>query len=489
MPPFTFNRMSQPLCSLPLPPSLPQIASLLLTPLIQQMIMQQYANPVAILPFTPNCSISQPIIPGFPQVPQSYIPSTLMPANVPILPSNASSFLFSFNATSSSPQYSNSGYPSTCRACIPQPPPLNIPVIDHFWTQHCSACHHIPADATKPNIRPTNGRSTPLLRHPTIVENAYNPPIRKQKKQYPHTSASVRMRPWSHEMPPLPHGAVIISDQYISRKDSSKTYNFSRKYPVQHPPISNYASRSLSSPTNTTNTNNWSKITLGTKSQKKYEDDKSQSRSKSISRTPLSHSGVSNANQLSSSASSSSSSCSLCIALTANEHKKIDINPDNNKTNLVRKEFTATAHNINLRYNYQIPDLHSVYHNNPYFKSSDTDSTSLSNSDSLPNIFTTKEYKHGRPSSPIYFRSIIEEEEDDTKSKPTLTTTSFQSQQPVTTTIIIRKLSASSSSIISSVSSNQSFDTKEKDADLISMISTITTDQEDESDSIISETF
>jgi hypothetical protein len=465
MPPFTFNRMSQPLCSLPLPPSLPQIASLLLTPLIQQMIMQQYANPVAILPFTPNCSISQPIIPGFPQVPQSYIPSTLMPANVPILPSNASSFLFSFNATSSSPQYSNSGYPSTCRACIPQPPPLNIPVIDHFWTQHCSACHHIPADATKPNIRPTNGRSTPLLRHPTIVENAYNPPIRKQKKQYPHTSASVRMRPWSHEMPPLPHGAVIISDQYISRKDSSKTYNFSRKYPVQHPHISNYASRSLSS-------------CLGTKSQKKYEDDKSQSRSKSISRTPLS-----------SSASSSSSSCSLCIALTANEHQKIDINPDNSKTNPVRKEFTATAHNINLRYNYQTPDLHSVYHNNPYLKSSDTDSTSLSKSDSLPNIFTTKEYKHGRLSSPIYFRSIIEEEEDDKKSKPTLTTTSFQSQQPVTTKIIIRKLSASSSSISSSVSSNQSFDTKENDADSISMISTITTDQEDESDSIISENF
>ncbi len=179
----------------------------------------------------------------------------------------------------------------------------------------------------------------------------------------------------------------------------------------------------------------------------------------------------------------------MCIALTANEHKKIDINPDNNKTNLVRKEFTATAHNINLRYNYQIPDLHSVYHNNPYFKSSDTDSTSLSNSDSLPNIFTTKKYKHGRPPSPIYFRSIIEEEEDDKKSKPTLITTSFQSQQPVATTIIIRKLSASSSSIISSVSSNQSFDTKEKDADSISMTSTITTDQEGESDSIISETF
>jgi len=491
MPPFTFNRMSQPLCSLPLPPPLPQIASLPLTPFVQQMVMQQYANPVAVLPFTPNCSIPQPIISGFPQVPQSYIPSTLMQPNAPILLPNASPFLFSFNATSSGPQYSNSGYPSTCRACVPQPPPLNVPVANHFWTQHCSACHHIPADATTPNIRPTNGRSTPLLRQPTIVQNAYDPPIGQQQQQYPHINASFKMRPWSHKMPPLPHGAVIISDQYVSRKHSSKAYHFSRKYPVNHPHISNSVSRSVSLSTNTNNTNNENKTSSETKSQKNYEDDKSQSKTQSTSITPISHSGVSNAHQLSSSSlsSSSSSSCSLCIALAANKHQNFDTNPRNSKRNLARKELTAAAYNINLRYNYQTPDLPSVYHNNPYLNSSSTDSTLPSNSDSSPNMFTTKEYKHGKPPLPIYLRSIIEEEEDDQKSKRTLTTTSFQSQKPVTRTIIIRKLSASSLTTVSSLSRNQSFDTTEKDADSISMISIITTDRANESDSIISETF
>ena len=69
MPPFFFNQMSQPLCSLPLPPPLPQPASLCLENNIQQLLMQRYANPVAVFPLDPNWQIPQPSIPPYQPAP------------------------------------------------------------------------------------------------------------------------------------------------------------------------------------------------------------------------------------------------------------------------------------------------------------------------------------------------------------------------------------------------------------------------------------
>ncbi|CAF4397307.1 unnamed protein product, partial [Adineta steineri] len=66
VPPFLFNHISQPLCSLPLPPPLPQISSLPLTPAVQQRVMQQYSNPVATFPFTPNWQPPQSFAPTYP---------------------------------------------------------------------------------------------------------------------------------------------------------------------------------------------------------------------------------------------------------------------------------------------------------------------------------------------------------------------------------------------------------------------------------------
>jgi hypothetical protein len=507
MPPFTYNRMSQPLCSLPLPPPLlPQIGSLSLTPIVQQMVIQQYANPIAVLPFTPNFQMSQPMISGYPQIPQQqlmvppltlpspqsipqpYGPAPLIPANMPVYSPNAPLFPFSCDTTSAGLQYPNSGYPSTCRACVPPPPPLNIPVADHRWTQHCSACYHVPADASSPNIRPTNGRSTPLLRHPIVLQNSYNPPM--QQPQYPHVNPSIAMRPWLHSIPPLPQGAVIISDEYISRENLGTTYNFSKKYAVQHPHVYTFTSRSKSLSTDTTN-----QIKPETKSQRKYEDDKSQSRNKSTSLTQLSHSHVSHVSNVSNihrstiHSSSSSSSCSSCDALPSKEKQKSDRSSNSTKNNLARKQLSVAARNINLRYNYQIPDLPSVYHNNRYLKSSDTEESTFSNSSSSSSPFINKELKNGRPPSPVYLHVIREEEEDQKSIRTLLSTTSFQSsQKPVTKTIIIRTFTRGSPSTVSTISFNPSLNTLDDDFDSISMTNTIKTNRTDEQSTETSET-
>ncbi|UJR23643.1 hypothetical protein I4U23_026628 [Adineta vaga] len=199
MPPFSFNRMSQPLCSLPLPPPLPQISSLPLTPGIQQMVMQKYSNPVAVLPFTSNY-----------QSGQSFAPNYSFP---PVVPP------------------SNSSYPSTCRACVPAPPPLNIPVTSHCWIQHCSACHHIPGDASNPNVRPDNhGRMTPLLRQPTVAQHVQD--ANNDYQHYPHVNTYSADGSRSNNLPPLPPGAVIISDEFVNRIDSSRESWYSKNtYP------------------------------------------------------------------------------------------------------------------------------------------------------------------------------------------------------------------------------------------------------------------
>lgn len=492
MPPFLFNRISQPFCALPLPPSLPQINLLPLTPFVQQMVIQQYANPVAVLSYTPNWQMTHPMISSYPQVtqqpqqsiapisalatppyiPQSYIPPTLLPSNMPMLTSNAASVPFSSDAIPSQAPYSNSGYPSTCRACIPAPPSLNIPVTGHYWVQHCSACHHVPADATNPNIRSNNGRFTPLLLHPTVKENVYNPPI--QQQQYPYINTSVATRPWLYEMPPLPPGAVVISDEYVTGNNIGNASHFSQNFTIQPPRVFNSASRSMILSNKTKSER---------KGRKKHKDDKSQSETKSRSLTPSSFSVTPIIRRI----SSSSSSCSLCRTARAKKQAELDVTSHNDKENPTRSQSAAiVARNINLRYNYQPPDLYSVYNNNSDLKTSDTDSLSISNPIASPKYLHVNVHYHDVLISPVSFHSI---EKEDEKSNPTSSPIPSQVERPVTKIIIIRQFRTSSPSTISTISSNRSFRVLDKDFDSISTTSTIKADSMKESTDDISETF
>ncbi|CAF0880228.1 unnamed protein product [Adineta ricciae] len=252
IPPFLFNRISQPQCSLPLPPPLPQLSSLPLSPAVQQMVMQQYSNPVAILPFASNYFTA----PAAPQQPLSIMPTpalptpqyALQPSTVPVPPpssipmplSNPAAPYAYANPDVSASQPTSSYYPSTCRACVPAPPPLTVPVTGHCWVQHCSACHHVPTDVSNPNERPHNhGRMTPLLRQPTVEQYIYderNQQYSHQQQQspqqhYPHINNSqARQNSWSNNLPPLPPGAVIISDEYITEDQPYGTYSSSNPY-------------------------------------------------------------------------------------------------------------------------------------------------------------------------------------------------------------------------------------------------------------------
>ncbi|CAF1340653.1 unnamed protein product [Adineta steineri] len=230
VPPFLFNHIAQPLCSLPLPPPLPQISSLPLTPAVQQRVIQQYSNPVATFPFTPNWQLPQSFAstcpPLLPQPSMMPMPSfqapqyASQPNSIPMLSSNTSPLLPYSNPVSSVPQLPNNNYSNICRACVP-PPPLNVTVTDHSKFQKCSTCHHIPTDGSNPNVQLSNDRSTQLLHHPAIQQH------------YPRTNTYMTKSTWPHKLPPLPPGAVIISDEYIKKRDTSyDSYFYSkRKYP------------------------------------------------------------------------------------------------------------------------------------------------------------------------------------------------------------------------------------------------------------------
>ncbi len=535
MPPFLFNRISQPFCSLPLPPPLPQIGSLPLTPFVQQMVMQQYANPVAVLPFTQNWQMSQAMMPMYPSIPQQQpqpvmpistfqtppsmpqpsIPLTLPPANMPLFPPNAASFPFSSDALSSAVQTSTGGYPSTCRACIPAPPLLNVPVTGHCWVQHCSACHHVPADTSSPNTRPTDGRSTPLLRHSVVMQNAYNPIVPDhQQQQYPHINTSMTMRPWLHEMPPLPPGGVIVSDEYLTPNHPAQTYHFSQNYAPQQPRVFHSLPRSITISTINSRQKKMKKKKSSRKRHKKYADDASQSNSTFNSSASLSYANTSNTRR-----SSTSSSCSLCNESLTNEPEKSDITPQNSQSNLAHQNSSAAAHPIQVRYNYQPPDLASVYNKNLYLKSSDTDSTSLSEASASSNRLTTKQSdlnttkqsdlnttkqsdlnttkqsdlnttkQSDLNTTKQSDLNTTKQEAEDKRSIHTLSSTSLQAERPVKRIIIIRQFMTSSPSTISTVSSNLSFNVIDKDFDSVSTTSTIKANEVDEKSAIITESF
>ena len=114
MPPFLYNRISQPFCSFALPPPLPQIGSLPLTPAVQQMVMQRYSNPVAVLPFAPSWQMPMMMMPNYPQYAQQqqqYM--TSMPA-LPALPAPPQPYI---------PPPPQAYIPSSAPVAVPSLPP------------------------------------------------------------------------------------------------------------------------------------------------------------------------------------------------------------------------------------------------------------------------------------------------------------------------------------------------------------------------------
>ena len=508
MPPFLFNRMQQPLCSFALPPPLPQLGSLPLTAGIQEMVMQRYQNPVAVFPFSSNWQMPQPMISSFSQVPQqqqqslmpfsnfqpisaapqSYLPaapqfyapppplpipsapqysqpymppSYAMPSNqpVPYLPQPPM-----FPGSAAFPpalDYSSNSYAAICRACPPAPPSLGIPVQGHCWVQHCSACHHVPTPMAQPNVRPNGGRVTPLLRYPSVPQ--YVPDQTMYPQSDPHANAPVMMRPWLRKTPPLPPGAVIVSDHYVSRtpphqrhqrppksypRQSSRrqrSYTVTTASPVQTSNVPDRNTR-IKSPVNQNQNNN--------NTAKRYEEP---ARSKSVSSTM----------SLSSSASAKSA-----------DYNKTTIYHSDPKEKVIPKQLAGEARSVNLKYNYQAQDLPSVYLINRYIKSS-SEGSSLA--PDLPESPVFSEKSHPNAPSPIDSNGAKEEKPRSSPRPP---------KTAMSKLIIIRESTTRSPSVVSTtstLSSNAAFSILGKDSDTLSTTSTVKANLSKEEDNIVNE--
>ncbi|CAF3726263.1 unnamed protein product [Adineta steineri] len=541
VPPFLFSRMTQPLCSLPLPPPLPQISSLPLTPCVRQMVMQQYSNPVATFPFTPNWQSPQSFAPTYPpplqqppmmpmpycQAPPSFTPTyppllqqpPMMPMSscqappsfaptyppllqqpsmmpmpsfqapqyasqpniIPMLSSNTSPSLPYSNPVLSVPQQPNNDYPNICRACIPPPPPLNVSVTGHHLLQHCSACHHVPANNSNPNFRLSNDRGTPLLRHPIVQQ--YLPDPRTLQQCY-HNNTYMTQSAYSHKLPPLPPGAVIISDEYIQKSDLAGAYHYSQKYPIQHQRVGSSTSQIRILPTYSVQKKRRHKDNSKKQRQKKYSHHHNQHRltyDKSNDSIGVPYMKSPRNDNLHSSSEYSTSRSS-----SNTQHQNIDKNPYSER-NLALKELSAMANMINLRYNHQTPDLRPTYQFHNY--------TSVDNNNSMPpdisnipsRLSSTKKYdQYTRPLS-SYFHSVKDEsdlerepsEQEDgyiTRTHSSLTHSSLSSQpeQPKKRIINIHHLREDSPATLSTISEDPATANNVKDVDSDSTTSTVT---------------
>lgn len=499
MPPFLFNRMQQPLCSFALPPPLPQLGSLLSTPGIQQMVMQRNQNPVAVFPFSSNWQMPQPMIPSFPQVqqqqslmpvssfqpisaaPQSYLPAAPQPYGPPLMPFAQQysqpymppSYAMPSNQPGSylppppmfpgsaapppAPNYTDNSYPAICRACPPAPPSLGIPVQGHCWVQHCSACHHVPTPVAQPNVRPNGGRVTPLLRYPTVPQYVPDQPMYSQAD--PHANAPVMMRPWLRKTPPLPPGAVVVSDHYISRNPSRQRHQSSKRPPKSYPRQSSHRQHSSTATTTLTvqtsnvadrNTRSEFPVNQNPNNNNTIKRHEESARSKSVS-----------------SATSQSSSASAKSA----DYNKTTIYQPEPKEKVIPKQLAGEARNVNLKYNYQAQELPSVYLINSYLKSSSEGSSLATHLRESP---VSSENSHANASSPIDSNRAKEEKARGSPLPP---------QTAKSKRIIIRASttrSPSTVSTISTLSSDAAFSILGKDSDTLSTTSTVKANRSEE---------
>lgn len=600
MPPFLYNRISQPFCSFPLPPPLPQIGSLPLTPAVQQMVVQRYSNPVAVLSFPPSWQTPQMMMPSYSSAPQQYVPPVSaipalpappqsyalpsapqvygpQPAPIPIsaLPPAPQAYIpppppsvapqvyvpapvlapqpyippppppavpqgyilqqpsvapqayipapavapqpyipplpsappqaymppppppppismsvqappplpaipqgLSFAPAPSTSQLSvvdsNSipssynSYPSLCRACPPAPPPLNINITGHCWIQHCSACHHVPTPVSSPNTRPNGGRVTPLLREPNVPQ--YVP--EQANPHYYHANAPVMIRPWLRKTPPLPPGAVIISDECVRERGPRSRYGQSQKQKMYDTRDTYDKNRSM---TVSSRKANGATSSGGMKNHRSMSPKRRSNASKDGSFQQQGYIKTKSSIPVSSTSSSSSG--------LSGEYEKITFHPPDTQQNTIPQPLTREARNVNLRYKYQPEELPTVYLNNQYLKSSSEASTlPSSNATSLnhsPSLTTKVRSASLSSSSTIRSNSVqkqlqIEKENGRPPRSPSHSKTSKEK------VIIIRELMTSSPSTISTISSDLTFNIIDKDDDALSTTSTIKGEQFDD---------
>ncbi|CAF3354141.1 unnamed protein product [Rotaria sp. Silwood1] len=510
-PPFLYNRIAQPLYTFPLPPPLPQLGTLPLTPAVQQMVIQRYSNPVAVLPYTtswqmpqlmmpsyPQFCQAQPMVPisvfpSFPTAPQSCIP-TLMPA-FPSLPPAPQLYLppppsmpmdqcmlsppslqlplSGVNAISSLPQYFNSSYPSICRACPPVPPALNISVTGHCWVQHCAACHHVPTSITNPNVRPSGGRITPLLRYPTVPQ--YVPDQTIQQKYF-QNEAPILMRPWLRKTPPLPPGAILISDEYITNNGYSSRHDRSRRKKRQ-PRHSYYPEeRSTTVASRTVTTANPVAI--------KVNRSVSPRRASKNYNHETQNEGSIQSNGIISKSSSSTTTSGLTV-----EYQKITLHSSKSKENDIPKQLVDEARNINFQYNYQPQELPSVYLVNHYLKSNSEASTLASSFRTSSNCSPSLIKEHSQTLLSSSDFNSIKEEANSEKENEKSTRPSSQIKKQKERLVIIREFMTSSPSTMSTISSNTSFSIIDNNIDMTSKISSLKTNQLEENNILHHEIF
>ncbi|CAF0816501.1 unnamed protein product [Adineta steineri] len=610
MPPFLYNRISQPLSSFPLPPPLPQLGSMPLTPAVQQMVLQRYSNPIAVLPYSsnwqqpqlmrPNFSqgfqqqLQQPMVPmqpylpapqsymppampaypsypaasqqynsfpapvpfqGFPSqapapqpyasypapapvqcfpsqppAPQPYVPypppapvqnfSALQPApaSVPIqgfpllppapqpyIPAPAytqgysslppapqpyappSSFTVPYNNQcipqsplsqfSSVSDPSSTSYPSLCRACPPAPPPLTISVSGHCWVQHCSACHHVPTHDTNHNVRPNTGRSTPLLRHPTVPQyvpdqTPYQPPYPQQQQQQQQCmlpNAPGMMRPWLRKTPPLPPGSVVLSDKCFNR-DGSCCWDYSHSQ-KQHRPHRQHRERRQHREHKRGSQSKRRSTTISSRSGSSDEPTALKA-SKSVSPRRASKNSKNSSQEKAPVILKNPESRSSSSGLST-EYDKTAMYVPPEKKEPVPEQLAGEARNVNLQYNYQPQELPSVYHTNRYLKSSSETST-ISLSGRASSELSFSYVKQGsRTVTVINDLNSINEESFNHKKQEKPPLPPSYTRKLKDKLYIIRELSAASPSTFSTYSSDAPFDIIDKDIDSISLSSTI----------------
>ncbi|CAF2318621.1 unnamed protein product [Rotaria sp. Silwood2] len=506
-PPFLYNRIAQPLHAFPLPPPLPQLGSLPLTPAVQQMVIQRYSNPVAVLPCTPSWQMSQLMMPIYPQfsqaqpmVPisafepfstaaQSYIPPLmptfpyLPPAPQPCIPNLMPAFpslppapqlylpppssmpmnqcmlsppssqlpLPDTNVVSSFPQYFNSNYPSMCRACPPVPPSLNISVTGHCWVQHCAACHHVPTSISNSYVRPASGRITPLLRYPTVPQ--YVPDQTIQQQQYFQNEAPILMRPWLRKTPPLPPGAILISDEYVTDNRYSSGHDRSRRR-KRRPKDSYYpAQRATTVASKTVTTVNPTAI--------KVSRSISPRRSSKTHNNRTQNEAFVQSNNIISNDSSSTTTSDVTV-----EYQKVTLHSSKPKENDIPEQLVNEARNINFQYNYQPQELPSVYLVNQYLKSNSEDSTLTASFRTLSDCSPSLIKENIQTSSSSSNFSPMKEEANSEKEDEKSTHPPSQIKKPKERLIIIREFMTSSPSTMSTISSNSAFSIIDKDIDI-----------------------
>jgi len=491
---------SPPIINIPPPVSAPTYAvAPYSAALPQQQQQQQY------VPQAPQTYTSPPII-NVPPPPPTFVPSFQPDAQIPIGPpppplaaaapasyyqpapqanfpvsvasESSSSLSSSINVQSSSsnsntvssalavqpaaPQYSYNTYPSICRACPPAPPPLNIPVTGYCWIQHCSACHHVPLANSYPNNRPAGGRNTPLLRQSTVPQ--YVP--EQSYQHYRATDPPVMMRPWLRKTPPLPPGAVVISDEYVYKNGSTAPHSYSQRSSRRSDRSPHKKYRSTTTTTTTRTGYGANTFSARSMSPRKAYYNNNNSTNPSTNASQLQRS---NGLKTAQSPSASTTSSNL-----SSEYERITIPPTiQTQKTAMPGPIAREARNVNLKYNYQPQELPTVYNVNPYLKSS-SEASSLSTN--------TERKFHDRSPYMKNSNSIASstEQEDDKPSRPP----SHLKKAIKNKVLVIREFTTNSPSTISTISSNISFSIINKDEDSLSITSTIDEHKQEENDTL-----